>query len=402
MRKSSVLLLGICSNHKADPATRRYDAGGALHSLLPSDKAKWLMEQRGTMYSVLRGSMRGLHWVGGLRDNLDLDKRGQDLGGRGSLSKYLPAVQLYEGRFYEALGSDRLDVVRRSCHHFLIISGLYGLVNATECIQPYDLALSDYQATLRAWGSSEALTDLLVAYVRKHGIQLILELTALSSYRALVDWYLLKSDAKVEVLHAFCKEHAGDDALPALGKLARHLLKMGEKDLLHLHRGYRWRPSPDGELVELTGTDTPPDEFAAEPDPSSSVSQHGSGTLPPVRADLPMSKGKHINTIFGPCAIRNISDLPKGAQELFENLSRAEYVIGVRLGRFTVRGRRAKRYQLKLQRPVRGAGVIKGYLQGPGKLAGGGIQRVTVMVVRGRERWVWQQLTSLCERISAA
>lgn len=399
MRKSSVLLLGICSNHKADQATQRYDAGGALRRLLPSDKAKWLMKQRGTMYGVLRGSMRGLHWVGGLPDNRDLDKRGPDLGGSDSLANYLPAVQLYEGRFYQALGSDRLNVVRRSCHHFLIISGLYGLVNATECIQPYDLALSDNQATLREWGSSEALTDLLVAYARKHGIQLILELAALSSYRALVDWYLLESDAKVEVLHAFCKQHAGDDALAALGKLARHLLKMGEKALLDLHHRYRWQPSPDGELVELTGTDTPPDEFAAEPDPSSSVSQHGSGTLPPVRPDLPMSKGKHISTIFGRRPIRNISDLPKDARELFENLSRAEYVTRVQLGPFTVRGRRTKRYQLKLQRPVRGGGVINGHLQGPGQL--GGIQHVTIVVEPGRERWAWQRLTSLDKRITA-
>lgn len=390
MRKSSVLLLGICSNHKADPATRRYDAGGALHSLLPSDKAKWLMEQRGTMYRVLRGSMRGLHWVGGLRDNLDLDKRGQDLGGPGSLAKYLPAVQLYEGRFYQALGSDRLNVVRRSCHHFLIISGLYGLVNATECIQPYDLALSDNQATLKEWGSSEVLTDLLVAYARKHGIQLILELTALSSYRALADWYLLKSDAKVEVLHAFCKDDAGDAALPRLGKLARHLLEMGEKDLLDLHRGYRWRPSPDGELVELTGH------------PSSSVSQHEPGTLPPVRPDLRVSDSGH-HTIFGPPGtIGKMSDFPKDAQELFENLSRAEYVTKVLLGPFTVKGRRPKHYQLRLQRPARGTGAISGHLKGPGQLAGGGIQRVTIVVEQGRERWTWQQLTSLYERISAA
>ncbi|GAG31457.1 unnamed protein product, partial [marine sediment metagenome] len=216
---------------------------------------------------------------------------------------------------------------------------------------------------------------------------------------ALVDWYLLERDAKVEVLHAFCKEHAGGDALPALGKLARHLLKMGERDLLDLYHGYRWRPSPDGESVGLSRTSTPPDEFAAEPDPSSSVSQHGSGTLPPVRPNLPMSKGKHINTIFGPRPIRNISDLRKDARKLFENLSRAEYVTGVRLGRFTVSGRRVKRYQLKLQRPARGAGIINGDLQGPGHL--GGIQRVTIVVEPGRERWTWQRLMSLDKRIRA-
>ena len=112
-------------------------------------------------------------------------------------------------------------------------------------------------------------------------------------------------------------------------------------------------------------------------------------------------RGHH--TIFGPPGtIRKMSDLPKDTQELFENLSRTEYLTEVRFGSFTVKGRRPKHCQLRLQRPARGAGIITGHLKGPGQLAGGGIQRVTIMVEPGRERWVWQQLTSLYERISAA
>jgi len=403
MGKGGVLLIGICSNSKdvqEDHPTYAYDPAGCLRYLLPSGKAKLLMELRKEAFSLLHRGVRGWrrdYWVGGHPHNAQLNGRGPDLGGSEPRPNYLPSVQLYTGRFFQALGSDRLDLVRRSRRHFLVVSGLYGLVNAVEHIQRYNLDLSDCDQIRRVWASRGALTEVLVGYTTRHKIQVILDLTGLQPYRALVNWQSLEVVAGVEVLHAFCKHNAGDAALPTLGRLAKRLLTMGEMDLLTVPDGYdRISLLPD-ETVVLTRSEIPPDGFATEDNPPTDLARGcmEEGRMWPEPRPIPVSSGGH-GTIFGR-SIDKMEDLPTDALRLLQNVSRAKHITGVRFGRFTARGKRPGDYHLKLLRPTPGTGLIRGDLHGGGQL--GGIQRVAILVEPDHETPTWLSLFRVDDRI---
>lgn len=399
MGKSSVLLIGICSNHKdvqEGHPTHAYDPTGSLRPLLPSDKAKLLLARRKDAFSLLHQGVRGWRRDYCLTShpyNAQLNGQGPDLGGSKPRANYLPAVQLFTGRFFQALGSDRLDLVQRSRHRFLMVSGLYGLVNAIEHIQRYDLVLSDCDQIRQLWASGSALTQLLVGYATRHKIRVVLDLTGLQSYRALVNWRSLEVVAEVEVLHAFCKHNAGDAALSTLGRLAQRLLTMDEMDLLTLPDGYDRISLLPGETVVLTRSEMPPDGFVTE-DSRPPRPPLPDRDLPSPRHDLPVKSTGDHRTIFGR-RIDGMSDLPKGARELFLNVSRPQDVTGVLFGAFTTK--KIREYHLKLLRPTQEAGSIKGFLHWRGRLVG--IQDVTILVERGHETPTWLSLFRVDDRI---
>ncbi len=100
---------------------------------------------------------------------------GPDLGGDGNRRAYLPALERYTGSLYAAaeVGSwsaaDR-ETMRRCC---LVVSGLYGLLTATEPVREHGVTmqtrLPDGQPVSR-WWREHGLGDVLRSYVSGSGV----------------------------------------------------------------------------------------------------------------------------------------------------------------------------------------------------------------------------------------
>ena len=75
-------------------------------------------------------------WQGVPLKNLDYNRdlvKGAEFGGRKDAA-YMPALDRYEGRFFQALG-DAGKAHCRSNDSLLIVSGLYGLLRTSEPMQ---------------------------------------------------------------------------------------------------------------------------------------------------------------------------------------------------------------------------------------------------------------------------
>lgn len=233
---SKILILTICSFTKTAGGVDKYNEQGAIVSRLSQKAKSVLLQSRANVWYLLELSDR-IDWQGVPASELAFNQglvQGIDLGGYDKPARYLPALQRYDGRFFQALGraEERLKLLQ-SKHHFLFISGLYGLVIPAEPIQLYSCPLKPQVAEI--WTKDNALTDVLISYVLKHGILRILDLTAVAAYRNLIDWSAITAQTKADVLHCFYNMGAGDSALIPFGQLARDfLLKASESELLSI------------------------------------------------------------------------------------------------------------------------------------------------------------------------
>ena len=176
-------------------------------------------------------------------------------------ASFLPALDRYQGRFYQALGPDRKQRVAESRHHFLLLSGLYGLLRPLEPIQLYSCPLK-YQIA-EIWDGDELLTDILCKYIRNQGIAKVIDLTAMDAYRKLIDWSRVARSG-VEVLHAADSMAAGDYALTSFGRLlASDLLQRTEDEIVNLGHGSRL----DSMVLQSTAVERKglPSEFDRSP-----------------------------------------------------------------------------------------------------------------------------------------
>ena len=131
---SKVLFLTNCSLTKEiGGGTDYYDEGRAITSALPDDLRGRLLKQRANVLQLVRNAT-DFDWqdtpVSELEYNRDLSS-GKDLGGRHA-AVYLPALDRYKGRFFQALGSAGKRRLVESGHHTLFLSGLYGLLRLTR------------------------------------------------------------------------------------------------------------------------------------------------------------------------------------------------------------------------------------------------------------------------------
>lgn len=137
-----------------DPAWRRQSTALAL----PGDAGARLGEARRTLAELVD------------------EAAGPDLGGDGNRRAYLPALERYTGSLYAAAetgswsAADR-ETMRRCC---LIVSGLYGLLTATEPIREHGVTmqtarLPDGQPVSR-WWREHGLGDVLRSYVSGSGV----------------------------------------------------------------------------------------------------------------------------------------------------------------------------------------------------------------------------------------
>lgn len=231
-----ILFLSICSLTKSRGGDTQYDATESITSHLPRTLAQQLLIRREKVRQCVRES-KELEWQGIPLNQLEFNRdlaRGPEFGGPRTAS-FLPALDRYQGRLYQALGPDRKQRVAESRHHLLLLSGLYGLLRPLEPIQLYSCPLK-YQIA-EIWDGDDLLTDVLCEYVRNQRIAKVVDLTAMDAYRKLIDWNRV-SGSGVEVLHAADSMAAGDYALTSFGRLlGSDLLQRTEDELVNLEHG---------------------------------------------------------------------------------------------------------------------------------------------------------------------
>lgn len=233
-----ILFLSICSLTKSTAGDTQYLKEASIISKLPPELAKRLLARRNEVRRLVRESGE-IEWQGVPLSQLEFNQKltaGPDFGGRRT-ANFLPAVERYEGRFYQALGLDRKKKLAESKHNVLLLSGLYGLLRPLEPIQLYSCPLKHQVADL--WIDDDLLTDLLCEYIRARRIAKVIDLTAMDAYRRLIDWERV-AESETEVLHVVDAMAAGDYALTPFGRLlGTELLRLTEDELIALEPGSR-------------------------------------------------------------------------------------------------------------------------------------------------------------------
>lgn len=237
---SKVLILTICSNHKVKSDNLvEYKSSWRVSDFLPRDLASDLYKARRQVRDLItsnKASRNGipLHELPYNQHIVD----GLDFRGTTRRGFYLPALQRYNGRFYEKLGdqSARASLSAKIKHHLLIVSGLYGLLTPTELTQCYDCHIPDHPDIAKYWTTevnTDLLTSLVIGYIKKCGIVKVFDFMGVDDYRKLISWEMIRHATGNNVLHCYSKQFAGADLLPSLGSLAKKFLtEMSETELM--------------------------------------------------------------------------------------------------------------------------------------------------------------------------
>lgn len=235
---SAILFLNTCSLTKGRGGEPHYDEAEAITSSVRAEMGRRLRARREEVRSLVRGN-RELEWQGVPLADLEFNHelaRGVDFGGRHTAA-YLPAIDRYQGRFFQALGDGGRQALRGRRHGALIVSGLYGIARPTEGIQLYSCPLSAEVA--ETWDRDSLLTDLLSEYIDRYNVLRVFDLLAIDAYRQLIDWQQIR-DSGTDVLHCFDAMASGESALTSFGIfLATHLLHRTEDSLIDLSDGDR-------------------------------------------------------------------------------------------------------------------------------------------------------------------
>ena len=172
-------------------------------------------------------------------------RHGLDLGGvRGAAVEgvYLPAWKRYTGRCYvpvEESAWRNYPIIGSARFLVLIMSGLYGLVEAQEKIQEYDVHLTDThvdsgQSVKSMW--SELLTETIEIYIQQafRGRKVnIFNLLCDRHYVGAIQWHELSKECSVFHLGSPSLEDV--ELLPSAGTILNYILIDPEK-LEHISR----------------------------------------------------------------------------------------------------------------------------------------------------------------------
>ncbi|MCK9306772.1 MAG: peroxide stress protein YaaA [Methanoculleus sp.] len=235
--QSGVLFLAICSFRKAEEGFPYYIEDNTICARFLPDHRDQIASRRKEVFKALRqgkiffdkANQKGHPYNQSLA-------QGRDFGGS-EAGFYLPALWRYEGRFYESLKTRGKKAMLNSGHHFLILSGLYGIITPVDPVQLYSIPLYDDDPVQRIWRDDDFLTKVLFDYVRSQAIRRIFDFTGIYYYRDLINWQRFKgmvaeSGINCDILHVFSPVGAGDNALPAFGEsIAQQLIHYTEEQL---------------------------------------------------------------------------------------------------------------------------------------------------------------------------
>ena len=224
MPSSGVLILIIGSNTKKRGGAKNYNRELSIVASLPPTAASLLVQGRRRILQLITqgGYSRNKVRLADMPSNTTL-VNGPEFGGDAQDGLYMPATERFHGRFFDRLGPNSIELLTNTRHHVLIVTPLYGLVAPSEPIQDHQCHINDHPNFRRVWTQDDRLTDVLLAYMRRHGITHVLDLTAQNSYRLLIAWERVRAEAK-KALHCFGTQTAGSDFLIPLGFLCREIL----------------------------------------------------------------------------------------------------------------------------------------------------------------------------------
>ena len=253
----SVLFVTTCSLTKAVGGTGAFDPETTVSGSAPRH-AELLAARREEVRKLVKGG-NAADWQGVPLKDLDYNRglvKGVEFGGRKN-AVYMPALDRYQGRFFQALG-DAGKARCRSNDNLLIVSGLYGLLRVNEPVQLYSCPLSADIAAV--WQRDSLLTDIVRAYVHRNGVLRVIDLTAMDAYRRLIDWDRVASE-RVEILHCFDSMAAGESALTSFGRLFRYLAFLGDDELIDLDPEH---PPEEFGTCRLHRSSEPPLDYPVE------------------------------------------------------------------------------------------------------------------------------------------
>lgn len=233
---SKVLIITICSFTKKEGGTHGYDYDASLLKSLRNNAREKLVERRREVFEQL---WKGEFLSQGISaKELEYNKTlqlGHDFGGSKSVGRYLPALARYSGRFYSALGKNGKINAIKSKHHFLIQSGLYGLIQPLEPIQLYSVPIEKDSVVQKLWIRDDILTDILLDYVKAHQIRRVFEFTSRRDYRDIINWKKMVRVTGPQVFHCFSIYASGADSLRFFGNfMKKYLFKASEEELMDI------------------------------------------------------------------------------------------------------------------------------------------------------------------------
>jgi pimeloyl-ACP methyl ester carboxylesterase len=225
------VVLISCSATKSDAQRFLHPKGGGIvESVDDARIGQLVLDMRSRVLRLIQeGSIDGIEFAQGNRASMPANRNllfGPDFGGAFNDAKYLPAYARYTGRCYQAHESEWEAMYDSAKHpHFLIMSGLYGLIPATEYIQNYDVHLTDVDLSnglslQTYWRDRELMTQVLISHLewieRERGvIGHVVDALSELSYQETINWSLI--DRRWNVLHRVFELNAGRDALGNLG-----------------------------------------------------------------------------------------------------------------------------------------------------------------------------------------
>ena len=219
------LVLIICSLNKHGGGFTEYEPEASIASSLEPDLQTALLERRSNIYHILRNG--AVTWCKIDQNDHVLNRdlvHGQELGGTETGGRYLPALDRYNGtHFFKSLGDSGRAALRSPEIHTLILTGLYGLVGVDDPIQCYSVPIEWDNNVQKCWCRDNLPTRLLIAYLQRHQITHIFDMTAREDYRDMIDWLRVRDETQIPVRHCFSRIGAGPDALTHLGEFVATL-----------------------------------------------------------------------------------------------------------------------------------------------------------------------------------
>ena len=253
----SVLFVTACSLTKATGGTPTFDETATISTTAPRH-AERLAVRRDEVREIVKNG-EAADWQGVPLKDLSYNRdlvRGTEFGGRKGAA-YMPALDRYEGRFFQALG-DEGKARCRTTDSVLIVSGLYGLLRTSEPMQLYSCPLLADIAAI--WRRDGLLTEIVRACVERNDVLRVFDLTAMEAYRRLIDWDEVAADG-TDVLHCFDSMAAGESALTSFGRFFRYMLSLGDDDLISLAPEH---PCAEFGTCRLQRSTEPPRGFPTE------------------------------------------------------------------------------------------------------------------------------------------
>jgi pimeloyl-ACP methyl ester carboxylesterase len=266
------LLLIACSHAKRTGGEMKYAGPGPATWISDKSIREKLLSNRSQVFRLLKDAAidNGFETA---ENRLHEDanralQRGPDLGGvqEANGATYLPAYRRYSGKTYTQIDERTWDYYYANNQpklFVLIMSGLYGLLEASEWIQNYDIHLTD-----RVLGTviplsglwRDLFTDLLVNYVKRahraggKKVQIVNCLCD-TYYVDSIKWQDLPGECSV--YHLASPEYEHKALLPLAGTIGNSLLLNPEK-LAEIERTTRGKPA----LYPIANFGEPPETHA--------------------------------------------------------------------------------------------------------------------------------------------